>query len=224
MEVRDQMSMPSQLWTAYTQPVGFWVSESQTNPVVQIKGGNGGPIPGTQKKQTSTQTQSHEASFNRPPHLAVPMEFTHNALCLHYSSSPLPQSRLTSSLNTPRHLYIQPTISQALSVLLLASSQCVLCGEKTAHWEQRTRVQEGPLGNRLRLFHSHPWTEDPQMTNQIQSMLSPGSYCLRLLSIPEASLSLLFPRLHLRHTLFSPSVHPSIISFHHALHSSSIHQ
>jgi len=26
MEVRDQMSMPGQLWTAYTQPVGFWVS------------------------------------------------------------------------------------------------------------------------------------------------------------------------------------------------------
>ncbi|KAG1962276.1 hypothetical protein F2P79_004563 [Pimephales promelas] len=24
MEVRDQMSMPGQLWTAYTQPVGFW--------------------------------------------------------------------------------------------------------------------------------------------------------------------------------------------------------
>lgn len=26
MEVRDQMSMPGQLWTAYSQPVGFWVS------------------------------------------------------------------------------------------------------------------------------------------------------------------------------------------------------
>lgn len=26
MEVRDQMSMPDQLWTAYTQPVGFRVS------------------------------------------------------------------------------------------------------------------------------------------------------------------------------------------------------
>lgn len=62
MEVRDQMSMPGQLWTAYSQPVGFWVSESQTNcrRCVQVKGGSGGSMHGTQKKQTSTQTQSHE--------------------------------------------------------------------------------------------------------------------------------------------------------------------
>ncbi len=53
------------------------------------------------------------ASFNCLPHLVVPMEFTHNALRLRSGSSPLPQATLTSSLNTPRHLYIHPAISQA---------------------------------------------------------------------------------------------------------------
>lgn len=151
------------------------------------------------------------ASFNCFPHLAVPMEFTHNALCQHYSSSPLPQSRLTSSLNTPRRLYIHPAILQALFVRvcfcldIFAGLQPVCI----VWWENSGSGQaSGKLAVSL-LFSSLDWRPKNDQSHSVHAV---PWLCLCLLSIPEASLSLLFPCLpSLSHSIFS--LWPSINHF-----------
>ncbi len=148
-----------------------------------------------------------------------------------YAPAPPPSPSYTSQFSErPSRLYIHPAISQAPSVQCVflfgqscwppASVYCVV--RKNSPLGAVDQGSGEASGNRLRLFHSHPWAEKPTMTNQILSMQSPGSYCLRLLSIPEDSLSLLFPRLpSLSHSIFY--LCPSIIHFFPSLPPSIIH-